>query len=77
MVDYAALLEELIDLVREDAGTLGCIEDVERSRDILVRGTSADRQIEVFERAMADGADRRRALEAVVDMLIRETVEGV
>ena len=77
VVDYAALLEELIDLVREDAGALGCIEDVERSREILARGTSADRQIEVFERAMADGADHHRALEAVVDMLIGETVEGV
>ena len=77
VVDYAKLLEELIDLVREDAGALGCIEDVERSREILARGTSADRQIEVFERAMADGADRHRALEAVVDMLIGETVEGV
>ena len=77
VVDYATLLEELIDLVREDAGALGCIEDVERSREILARGTSADRQIEVFERAMADGADHHRALEAVVDMLIGETVEGV
>ena len=77
VVDYTALLEELIDLVREDAGALGCLEDIERSREILARGTSADRQIAVFDRAKADGADQHQALKAVVDMLIDETVEGV
>ena len=77
VVDYTALLEELIDLVREDAGALGCLEDIERSREILARGTSADRQIAVFDRAKADGADQHQTLKAGVDMLIDETVESV
>ena len=77
LVPYPALLEELIALVREDAERLGCVAEVEHTRKIAARGTSADRQRHAFEAAKAAGADDHEALEAVVDFLIEETVLGL
>jgi len=76
-VDFAELLEEIIDLVREDAEALGCIAEVAHAREILARGTSAHTQRHVFHAALAAGADRKEALQAVVDWLIEETVHGL
>ncbi len=47
------------------------------AREILVRGTSAHRQLAVHDRALADGASRPEALAAVVDWLVAETVQGL
>ena len=77
LVPFADLLEELIDMVREDAERLDCVAEVERARDIVARGTSADRQRRAFEHARAGGADAREALAAVVDFLIADTVHGL
>ena len=77
LVPFADLLEELIDMVHEDAERLDCVAEVERARDIVARGTSADRQRRAFEDARAGGADAREALAAVVDFLIAETVHGL
>src|SRR3546814_7549045 len=43
---YADLLEELIELTREEAPALGCVAEVERARGILKRGPSAQRSEE-------------------------------
>jgi len=67
------MLEELIGLVREDAEALGCMREVEYTRTILQRGTSAHRQIRTYDQARAAGASEREALQAVVDFLVRET----
>ncbi len=77
IVPYAELLEELIDLVREDAHVLGCLAEVESSRDILRRGTSAHHQLAVFRAAINTGADHAEALRQVVTWLVEETVRGV
>ena len=77
LVPYADLLDELIELVREDAERLDCLAEVEHTREIAARGTSADRQRQTFEAARAAGADEREALDAVVDFLIEETVLGL
>ncbi|MCZ6461944.1 MAG: YbdK family carboxylate-amine ligase, partial [Actinobacteria bacterium] len=77
IVPYAELLDEIIELVRPDAEMLDCIEEVEQARDILKRGTSADRQRAAFSAAVADGASEKEALVAVVDFLIDETVAGL
>jgi carboxylate-amine ligase len=71
---YGALLDELIDLVREEAVALGCLAEVERARGILRRGTSAQRQLQVYRDALHAGMDKAAALRAVVDWLIAETV---
>ena len=77
LVPMDQLMDELIDLLREQAVVLGSLQQVERVKDIVVGGTSADRQRGVFENALADGADKAEALREVVDHLIVETVEGL
>jgi carboxylate-amine ligase len=74
---FGVLMEEIIALVRDEAMRLGCLPEVLRARDILDRGTSADRQLTVHARAQADGASEREAAQAVVDWLIEETMVGV
>jgi len=70
---FASLIEEIIEIVSEDATALGCAKEVAHARTILKRGTSACRQIDAFEAAKKDGADDSEAFQAVVDMLVRET----
>jgi carboxylate-amine ligase len=77
MVAYADLLEEILSLVAEDAAQLDCVDEVAAARGILERGTSAHRQVAVYEKSKAAGADDREALNAVVDWLTAETLAGV
>ncbi len=77
VVDYADLLDEILELVAPDAVALGCLSDVEHARTILARGTSAHRQLAVHEEALNHGADPAEAHRAVVDWLIDETMAGV
>ncbi|MGB0084108.1 MAG: carboxylate-amine ligase [Rhodomicrobiaceae bacterium] len=76
LVAFPNLIEEILELIREDAEALDCRAEVEHTRTILRRGTSAERQIGLFEAALAAGADRMTALQAVVDSLIADTVCG-
>ena len=71
----ATHLEEALALVVEDAEALGCTDWVLRTRDIVKRGTSADRQLAAFHDATANGSSTEDALRAVIKMLARETVE--
>ena len=77
VVDYQGLLEEILQLIHVDALALDCVVEVEHARTILTRGTSAHRQIEVYETAVAEGAERQEALKAVVDLLIDESLAGI
>jgi carboxylate-amine ligase len=77
IVPVRDLMCELLELVREDASALGCTEDVNNALRILERGTSAHRQLEVFNTQIENGASRREALNAVVDMLIADTAVGL
>jgi carboxylate-amine ligase len=77
LVAFPDLLEELIALVREDAEALNCVREVEHARTILARGTSAHRQIAVYNDARARGASDREALKATVDFLVAQTAEGI
>jgi carboxylate-amine ligase len=77
LVPFAALLEELIGLVGEDAESLDCLAEVEHARTILARGTSAHRQIACHHEARSHGASPREALEAVVRSLVSETAAGL
>lgn len=76
LVPFAELLEELLELIREDAEALGCTREVLHAREILRRGTSAHRQVKIYEDARGRGASEREALNAVVDWLVRETARG-
>lgn len=77
IIPYPDLLEELLDLVREDAEHFGCVAEVENARDILKRGSSAHRQVAIYREALESGATGWEALAKVVDWLIDETVVGV
>ena len=77
VVPYAELLDELIELVSEDAQVFGCEAEVAAARDILKRGTSAHRQLAAHKAAIDQGASNHEALQVVVDMLIEETVKGL
>lgn len=72
-----ALIDELITLVRDDAAELGCLAEVERARKIVSDGASADRQLAVYHKALADGANTEEARRAVVRWLSQATLVGV
>ena len=71
-VPFAELVDELIDLLGDDADLLGCRSEFERARRTAAGGTSADRQRAVFRAARDAGASEEEALCAVVDALIAE-----
>jgi len=74
---FAELVDEIIDLVQIEAARFGCLAEVEHARTILKRGTSADRQLDVYTRARAAGADKDESCRQVVDWLIEETLAGL
>jgi len=76
IIAFSDLMEELLDLIGEDADALNMRAEVENVHTILVRGTSADRQVAVYNAARASGLSEREAQNAVVDRLIEETVAG-
>ena len=77
VVGYPELLDEMLELCAEDAEALGCTAEVGHARRIIGRGTSAHWQMRTYHGAIARGASEREALEAVVDMLIEETMHGI
>ncbi len=77
IVPYPQLLEEMLQLLQEDAEALHCLPEIEHARTIVARGTSAHRQVAVYRDALAAGADQAEALRSVVDMLIEDTLYGV
>lgn len=76
-VPAADLIEEIIHLTAEDAAFLGCEKEVAHAREIVRRGTSADRQLSAYHEAIAGGASKEDALVKVVDQVLKETVSGL
>ena len=72
-VDVADLARELVSTLGDDARALGCEAALALIERIVVEGSSADRQEDVYRQAMLDGADSEEALRAVVDSVIAET----
>lgn len=77
LVPFASLAEELLSLTSEDAEALGCGKEIAHVRTIVARGTSADRQLAVYHDALNRGADEHKAMCAVVDALVAETVSDL
>lgn len=63
------LIEELLQLVSEDAQSLGCADELGYIREIVRMGSGADRQLQVYK----ETGDLRK----VVDLITRETMLGV
>jgi len=70
IIPFETLIEELIDLLRPHAEALGCLAELESAANIVQDGTSATRQVNVFQNAVSNGADRNEALKEVVRALI-------
>ncbi len=75
LMPYADLLNEILDLVAEDADALDCSAEVERARTIVKHGTSAEQQLAVYATAGGE-ADHEASMRAVVADVARQTVEG-
>jgi len=74
VVPFPELMEELLELVAEDAEHFDSVAEVARVRDIVKKGTSADRQLARFEAVKALGGTEQAALVAVVDGIIEDTM---
>lgn len=70
---FGEMLDDLLELIADDAAFFDCVYEIEHARTILHRGTSADRQIAKFEQLCEQGQSRTAALIGVVDLLIAET----
>lgn len=77
LVPFTELVEEIIELVAQDAEEFDVREEIRHARDIIAVGTSADRQIAAYEKAIEAGASDNEALQAVVDELIADTLYGI
>ena len=77
IIPFAQLVDEILELIREDAEALECVAEVEHVRRIMARGTSAHRQLRVHREALDHGAEPEEAARAVVDHLIAETIGSV
>jgi len=72
VISFETLIDELIELVREDAEALDCVAEIEAARQILANGTSADQQRAVRDAALLAGASEKDALVQVVRHLTEE-----
>lgn len=72
IVPVAELIDELVEMIEEDAGVLHCGREIEGLRAMAAGGTSAERQRRVLAQATEGGASHDDALRAVVSHLIEE-----
>lgn len=72
IVPMQELVDELMDLLAEDAEALDCVNELAHLRTILARGTSSMRQRGVRASAEAAGADQDTQMQAVVNHLVEE-----
>jgi carboxylate-amine ligase len=77
LVPFSDLVEEVIEMLAQDAVEFDVIEQLRHMRTIVREGTSAHRQLATYRAAVEDGAAEREALEAVVDHLIVDTMHGI
>jgi carboxylate-amine ligase len=66
-------LAEVVAMISEDAAVLDCKAEVAHLRQIVSEGSSAGRQIAVYEKTVAQGGPRLTALKAVVDWAAQQT----
>ena len=76
LFEYPTLLNEMIELIDEDAKFFGCVDEIAHLHTIYKRGTSAHRQIETYDAAIAGGRSHDEALRDVVQFLVDETQVG-
>ena len=76
-MNFKLLTDEFINIVMEDAEHFDCVAELLHLRNIAQNGTSAHRQIEVYENALSEGQSNDEALGEVVQFLVNESMKGV
>jgi carboxylate-amine ligase len=66
-------LDQVIDFIAEDVEALDCASEIRHLHAIVAHGTSADRQIEIYDEAKSTGRRGLTALKDVVDWAASET----
>ena len=61
----------------QHAQALGCERELLHTRTIIERGSSACRQVAIYEQETEAGASKEQALKSVVEHLIAQTMHGV
>ena len=74
-VDIADYLSEMVDELAADARALDCEAEIRRTPGIVMNGTSADRQIDLYRLRRLEGDTEAEALRRVVDLMLAETRE--
>lgn len=77
LVPFTDLVEEVIEMLAQDAVEFDVVEQMRHMRTIVREGTSAHRQLAAYRAAIDGGAAEKEALEAVVDHLIADTMHGI
>ncbi|WP_306152623.1 carboxylate-amine ligase [Roseovarius sp. MMSF_3281] len=72
IIPMAGLVEELIELLQDDAQFFESASEVENTREMLRTGTSAGRQRQAYSEALHAEDDQDHAMRAVVRHLIEE-----
>lgn len=72
--DVPAAARRLVAMLHEHAAALDCLSEVERVEAILAHGTSADRQLAIYDAALAEGCGDGKALTKVKAWLQEETL---
>jgi len=73
LVEFGELLNEILEQIEEDAQFFDCEAEVAHARTILARGTSAHKQVAVYERSLQEGKSSEEAARDVVAHLIDQT----
>lgn len=73
LVSVRESLDRVLALIAPDMQALDCADELYDLRDILDRGTSADRQISIYTSARGNGRSQTEALSDVVDWLCATT----
>ena len=74
-VDIADYLWEMVDELAADAQALDCEAEIRRTPNIVMNGTGADRQIDLYRLRRLEGDTEAEALRRVVDLVLAETRE--
>ncbi|WP_368188330.1 carboxylate-amine ligase [Aestuariibius sp. HNIBRBA575] len=72
IVQVSDLVDELIEMLMQDAEALDCVDDLIGLRDIVENGNSADRQRQVAHKAQDQGKSQSDQMRMVVSHLIQE-----
>ena len=72
IVPFAELLDEMSELIAEDAEHFGSLAEVQTAYDMSASGSSAGRQRQAYADAIETGQDNQQALQSVVRHLIEE-----